>query len=269
VITVRELLSQIAQLLERREADWLVAEALDCNRFDLYLRMDQPLESPEVERIKSWLERRQKHEPLSYLSGRVLFDGNRLTVNRHVLIPRPETELMVELVAKAIQGLDLNGKVLWDLCCGSGCIAVALKRRFPQLHVVGVDLSAEALQVARQNGADLEIQWIQGDLLSPLSGQKAHIVVSNPPYVSEGEWAQLAPTVRDFEPRQALVAGPTGLEFYQRFARELPSHLLPGSRVMLELGAGQGEAVQALFAGKGSLESDYSGIQRFFSLVWE
>ncbi len=265
--TIREVLQEAEKQLTRREADWLVAEALGCKRFDLYMRMDQPLEAPELQRIKGWIERRVRHEPLAYLTGQVTFDGQMVMVNRHVLIPRPETELLVELMAKELEGKALDGKVLWDVCCGSGYIGIALKRRFPQLRVVGSDLSPEALEVARQNSRDVE--WVQGDLLEPFKGQKADFVVCNPPYVTEGEWAELEPTVRDYEPRMALVGGPTGLEFYERLARELPSYLNPGAKVWLELGMGQGDAVQALFGGKGKLERDYAGIQRFFSLEIE
>jgi len=139
------------------------------------------------------------------------------------------------------------------LCCGSGCIAIALKKTFPDLTVYASDLSKEALTLAARNAAanGVQIQMLEGDLLAPFAGQKAHYVVSNPPYVSEEEYSQLDREVKDFEPKLALLAGTTGLEIYERLARELPAHLFPHAQVWFEIGYRQGEACRRSFGKEG------------------
>lgn len=247
------------------EAEWLVAGFLGRKRLDLYLEPERPMEEAELERLRVLLERRGKREPLQYLLGQVEFLGCTLEVNSHVLIPRPETEILADRIVKSVGG----PAVLWDLCTGSGCLGIAIKKHRPELTVVLSDLSPEALAVAKRNAErnGVEVELRHGDLLAPFDGQRANYIVCNPPYVSEGEFRALEPEVREFEPKMALVSGPTGLEFYERLARELPKHLEPGGQVWLEMGP---PGLKELFSGgEMRVENDFSGHNRFFSLKFK
>lgn len=256
----------------RREAEDLMAFILESRRLDLYLQFERPITEKELTALREVLKRRAKGEPFSYITGKVAFFGVNCKVTPAVLIPRPETELLVEKVIRTLEPLDLTGKVLWDVCCGSGCIGLALKKRFPQLHVVLSDYSKEALEVARQNatelGSGLEVEFLQGDLFAPFSGKNCDFFISNPPYISEAEYGRLSREVLN-EPKMALVSGPRGTEFYSRIAQELSTYLSPGGRGWLEIGTGQGALVKNIFESKGwpcRFECDYAGHDRFFFL---
>ena len=280
--TILEVLTLSKNYLEqrgiqnpRRQAEELLSDALGIKRMDLYLEFERPLTESELNICRQRLARRGKGEPLQYIHGEVLFFDCVIKVDPHVLIPRQETEILVDKIALELADQTLEGKTLWDLCCGSGCIGIALKKRFPTLNVRLSDISAEALQLAKQNAqlnqVDVEIR--KGDLLQPFKGEKAHFVVCNPPYVSEVDYAALEAEVRDHEPRMALVAGPKGTEFYQRLAHELPDYLYPSGKIWLEIGHGQGESVKNLFNASHwrhhRIEEDWAGLERFFSLEIE
>ncbi len=249
----------------RRTAEELLAHCLQMKRLDLYMAFDRPLQEQELTALRPLVKRCAEQEPVEYVLGTVEFAGCKLTVNRNVLIPRPETELLVEWVKKR-----KTGRVLWDVCTGSGALGIALKKMFPDLHVVLTDISAEALALAEQNARanGVEVELLQGDLLAPLKGRKADMIVCNPPYLSDAEFPQTDLSVRNFEPKQALVAGPQGTEFYERLAAALPDHA--PSRVFFEIGATQGPAVSKIFSGpfwtKTFLERDWAGHDRFFFL---
>jgi len=250
----------------RRASEEVIADALGVRRLDLYLQFDRPLTEKELHPLREVIARRAEHEPTAYIAGKVSFGGVELQVDSSVLIPRPETEILVETIAETLQGLPLDGKVLWDMCCGSGCIGLALKNRFPQLTVALSDISSEALSTAQKNSAPYNISFKKGDLFTPFLGEMCDFFVCNPPYVTEKEFCQLDPEVKDWEPRLALVAGPTGLEFYARIARELRDYLRPGGKAWLELGSGQGSAVKDLFAAQnwqGEILPDWAGHDRF------
>lgn len=256
MIAVAELLAKAIQFLgERREAEELLAHVLRCKRLELYLQFDRPVDEAEVAAFRELVRRRKGGEPIGYLIGEVEFYGAKIRVDRRVLIPRAETELLVDLVAKKRP----EGTVV-DLCTGSGCIAIALKMRFPKLRVVGVDLSEEALEVARENGIrnGVEVEWRQGDFLEAVKGETVDWLVSNPPYVTEGEWAALDRSVRDFEPKMALVGG---LTFYERLKAWK-------GKFFVEMGADQGPDVQKMFPGS-VLHRDWTGRDRFISLECE
>ncbi|MFC2049177.1 peptide chain release factor N(5)-glutamine methyltransferase [Chlamydiota bacterium] len=249
----------------RRSAEEVIADALSMKRLDLYLQFDRPLTESELPALRSAIQRRAHHEPTAYIAGKVTFAGIELKVDKSVLIPRPETEIMVETIAQTLQGISLEDKILWDMCCGSGCIGLALKARFPKLTVVLSDIRPEALKTAQLNSQN-DIQFKQGDLFTPFAGESCDFFVCNPPYISEEEFSQLTPEVREWEPKRALVSGPTGLECYVRIAKELRSHLKPGGLAWLEIGSGQGKAVQALFESQGwrcRIELDWAGHDRF------
>jgi release factor glutamine methyltransferase len=249
----------------RREAEEVIADTLGLKRLDLYLQFDRPLHESELPLLRLAIQRRSNREPAAYISGVVSFAGLELKVNSDVLIPRPETEILVEKIAQTLATLPLENKILWDLCCGSGCIGLALKKRFPHLQVILSDLSEKALAVAKEN-ASFGVDFKQGDLFEPFEGMKCDFFVCNPPYVTESEYQTLTPEVHQ-EPKMALVSGPSGLEFYVRIAKELKKYLNNGGLAWLEIGAGQGESVKSLFENEGwrcHYTADWSGHDRFF-----
>ena len=256
----------------RRQAEELLAHALLLKKIDLYLQYDRPIEEKELALFREFIRRKSKQEPLEYILGSTDFYRCTIQVDRSVLIPRPETEILVDLLSKKWKAMDLSGKVLWDLCCGSGCIGIALKKAFPSLTVVLSDLSPEALALAMRNARlnDVEVECRQGDLLSPFSGEMADYVTCNPPYVSQSEYVSLSPSVLDFEPKMALVGGRTGCEFYEKLAIGLPSYLKPGGQVFFEIGSTQGNALKDIFSrgpwASFELNKDWSGLDRFFFL---
>ena len=259
----------------RRQAEDLVADALAIKRLDLYLRFDQPLSVEEMDRCRSFLQRRGTREPQQYINGSVAFLDCMISVNPHVLIPRQETEILADRIAKTLEKEDLEGKTFLDLCCGSGCIGISLKKRFPQLSVILSDISTDALAVAKENAKnnDVEVNFLQGDLLSPLAEKKVDYLVCNPPYLTTKEFLEAEPEVQLFEPRHALVGGDSGLEFYARLAKELKKYLMGRAKVWLELGSTQGDAVNKIFENenwnKFSVEKDWAGHDRFFFLEIE
>lgn len=281
--TILEILNLSTDYLTRKgiaqprlQAEELVSQSLNIKRMDLYIQFDRPLVDEELAKCRAWLQRRGQGEPLQYIHGQVEFFDCMIKVTPAVLIPRQETEILVDKIAKILtQKTSLKGKVLWDLCCGSGCMGIALKKRFPELTVCLSDISPEALAIAIENinSNAVEVELLEGDLLLPFKDRSSDFIVCNPPYISEKEFSSLDVEVRVHEPRQALVSGESGLEFYERLARELPSHLNHGSKVWFEIGTNQGEAVQKLFQGafwkKSWVENDWSGHERFFSLEIE
>ena len=269
--SVQEVLQLSTQFLAakniaspRRLVEELLAHLLRCKRIDIYMQFDRPIDERELATLRAWVMRVANHEPVEYVTGEVDFYGCKIKVDARVLIPRVETELLVDFAAKKISGEE----VLWDLCTGSGYIGIALKKKFPKLAVAISDISLDALTLAQENAAQnkVEIEAVLGDLLTPFRGRKADVIVCNPPYVSAKEFVDLDSSVRDFEPKLALVGGATGLEFYERLARELPAHLNPGGKIFLEIGAAQGASVKNIFNGEGTLLKDLSGKDRFFFL---
>lgn len=275
--SVSEILQLSSQFLEskkidrsRRMAEDLLAHVLKCKRIDLYLSYDRPLVESELSLMRELVKRASTQEPIEYLMGEVDFFGCKIGVDKRVLIPRPETEIFVDLIVKKIGFAE--EKVVWDVCTGSGCVGIALKKKLPQLQVSLSDLSAGALQLASQNSQknEVEVEICQGDLLAPFAGRKADIVVCNPPYVTISEYFGLDSSVRDFEPKGALVGGERGTEFYERLEKELPSVLNGRALVFFEIGSGQGESLKEIFSApiwaSKQVHLDWSGKERFFFL---
>lgn len=256
----------------RRQAEELISDVLEMPRLHLYMEFDRPLTESELEICRQRLARRGKGEPLQYIKGEMEFYGCRIFLNKDVLIPRQETEILVDRIANQLEKEDLQNKCLWDICCGSGCMGIALKKKFPQLKVTVSDISPEALIVAKKNALanQVEVEFVQGDLLQPFEGRKTNYLVCNPPYIAEYEIPSLETEVRDFEPRRALVSGPTGLEFYARLASEMKGFLMSAAKAWFEIGSTQGTAIYEIFqkAGWGTckVEKDWSGQDRFFFL---
>jgi release factor glutamine methyltransferase len=250
----------------RHLAEEIIADALGMKRLDLYLQFDRPLTEEELASLRRVVMRGAQQEPLAYIAGCVDFAGVKLKVDRSVLIPRPETEILVETVVLTLQALPLEGKVLWDMCCGSGCIGIALKARFPLLKVVLSDVSEAALETARLNAQGADITFKQGDLFAPFVEEMCDFFVCNPPYISECEFAHLPATVRKWEPSQALLAGPTGLEYYEQIACCLRSYLNLQGLAWLEIGRGQGTSVANIFNSQGwhcQITPDWAEHDRF------
>jgi release factor glutamine methyltransferase len=271
-------LSQRGVERARREAEEVIADVLGIKRLDLYLQFERPMESLELGKLREAIKRRASRIPVAYIAGHVSFLGARFIVSPDVLIPRPETEILVEKIAqqleKAARGAAASmdsffqTKTLWDMCCGSGCIGLSLKARFPTLNVILSDLSEEALAIAQEN-ARYPVTFLQGDLFTPFTGRQCDYFVCNPPYVSEKDYLSLTEEVKK-EPKMALVSGASGYEFYIRIARELKKHLKIGGLGWLELGTGQGEKVKKIFELEGwscHYEADWAGHDRFLYIL--
>jgi release factor glutamine methyltransferase len=275
-VTVLEVIQRSTGFLAKRgvesprlNVELLLAHLLRLPRMGLYLNHGRELTPVELEAMRELVRRRGAREPLQHIVGSTSFCGLELTVTRHVLVPRPETELLAELgweflnaecgvcsaeleikeansVEAALQPNSL------DFGTGSGCLAIALAVKCPSAQVIALDVSPEAIEVARRNAAshqvEARIKFIAGDGFAVLDqGAKFNLIVSNPPYISSAEIATLDPEVRDHDPRLALDGGADGLDFYRRQAREAGAFLLPGGRIMVELGDGQAAAVKSLF----------------------
>ncbi|ADI38063.1 peptide chain release factor N(5)-glutamine methyltransferase [Waddlia chondrophila] len=254
----------------RKEAATIIGDALGMKPLELYMQHDRPLTDSELKRCREAIARRVKGEPNQYIRGIVDFFDCVLTVDKRVLIPRMETEILVDKIVKELENEDLKGKTLWDVCTGSGCIGIAIKKKFPELEVALSDLSADALEAASENAVKngVDVRIVKGDLLEPFKGERADFIVSNPPYIREEEFSTLAVEVKNFEPKMALVSGETGLEIYRRFNEELPGFLKAGGRIWMEIGMGQGEDIVKIFSGENWenvwFEQDWSQLDRFF-----
>ncbi len=236
----------------RLEAEWLLCAALGLDRVGLYVNFEKPLLPQELAAFRGTVGRRARREPLQYILGSQEFMGMEFRVTPAVLIPRYDTETLVH---EAINRAGDAVRVL-DMGTGSGCIAVVLAKLMPDAQVVAVDCSPEALAVARGN-ADangVKVRFISGSLFHPLSGERFDLIVSNPPYIATGDLAGLQPEVREFEPMGALDGGRDGLDFYRLIIPAAPEQLNPGGWLMVEVGAGQAEAVQGMFAAARFLE---------------
>ena len=244
----------------------LACHALGWTREQWVLRVQDPLSPEQLAAIDALISRRASREPLAYITGEREFYGLTFKVTPAVLIPRHETEHLVEA---ALTPPLARGQLL-DIGTGSGCIAVALAKALPEAQVWATDLSGEALAVARENAArhGVMVLFGQGDLLAPLPpGLCFDVIVSNPPYIARTETPSLEPEVKDFEPGMALFdTEDDGLGFYRRLAREATARLVLGGRLLVEVGMGQAEAVAALWrqAGLGdvTIVPDYAGIGR-------
>ena len=257
--TLGETIAEARRLLEQagiesagQEAFWIVEYVLRLPAHHVFTDRDRLLSPAELAAARGLVERRVGREPLQYILGTQEFCGLEFNVNQAVLIPRPETELLVEYVAQRIPAE--RQAVIVDVCTGSGCIAVAIARQRPRARMIATDLSNPSLAVAKENAirhaVDERITWLEGDLLGALAGQELEghvdVIVSNPPYIAEADWATLQPEVRLFEPRGALVAGPQGTEFHERLLQESGRYLSPGGALIMEIGAGQARAMRRI-----------------------
>jgi release factor glutamine methyltransferase len=326
-VTVLEVIQKSADFLSRKsvdsprlQAELLLAHVLKLPRMKLYLNFERKLVPAEEDAMREFVKRRGQREPLQHIVGSTSFCGYEIAVNRNVLVPRPETEMLAELGWEFLNGLkggtsnvqrstsnakttlsrptgegeasnvvrgsspaegtdgqsQVDGKIsALDFGTGSGCIAIALAAKCPLAQVTALDISAEALGMAKQNatqnGVGERIIFLQGDGFAalgdlrsdaPRSGLKFDLIISNPPYIPAAEVATLQAEVRDFDPRGALDGGADGLDFYRSLAAQAPAFLKPGGTIMLEFGDGQVEAIGQIFAEQKwiveSVKEDYS-----------
>ena len=255
-MTVLEAIQRSSEFLARKgvesarlNAELLLAHVLSIPRMRLYLDFERMLGEPEVNGLRALVIRRSQREPLQHILGQTSFCGLDFKVTKDVLVPRPETELLAEQAWEFLASAGEAPRV-FDYGTGSGCLAVTLAVRSSSAHVIAVDMSAAALEVARDNsrthGVAERIEFIEGDGLSRLTPGLA-LIVGNPPYIPSAEIAGLAPEVRDFDPRMALDGGNDGLDHYRGLAERSRGFLTPGGKVMLEFGDGQGTNIQRIF----------------------
>lgn len=241
----------------RLDAELMLAQALNTSRADLYAEPDRSLEPPATREFGEMVRRRVRREPVAYILGRAHFRELELIVDHRVLIPRPETELLVELAQ--------DGQRVLDVGTGSGAIALAIANERKGVRVTGIDSSPEAVEVARANAArsGLQVEFLIADLIV---GGPYDLIVSNPPYVRESEWQSLQPEISLYEPEDALIAGPDGLDIIRALIPAAAEVLVRGGVLGVEVGQGQSRSVEALFerAGFSHVEAirDLAGIPR-------
>ena len=250
----------------RFDVECLIAHALKIDRLKVYLQFDRPLVPAELTLIREYLKRRALHEPIQYILGVREFFGHSFKVGPGVLIPRPETEQLVELAIEYLKGIPEENRLVLDLGTGSGCIAISLAKAIP-CWVWAVDISDKALGIARENADNLGvnvIQWRLGSWFSALKDEdlpQFQLILSNPPYIPLGEKAQLEEQVRDFEPNEALFGGESGLEAYESLAVSLTQKLKIGGIALLELHADGLSKVLPLFERTGLKGVAYPDLQ--------
>jgi release factor glutamine methyltransferase len=248
----------------------LLSFCLKRDRLEFLKNPEMQISKSQQADFKKLVARRIKCEPVAYITGHKEFWSFTLEVNQDVLIPRPDTEIIVEEALNICRTQDFNKPRILDIGTGSGAIALALAKELPQAKIVATDISAAALALARKNALTLglknQIDFRQGNLFE-LVGGIFDIIVSNPPYIANQEYQELPPGVKDYEPRQALWAGQTGVEFYEKLIYQSKNHLKENGWLLLEIGAKQGKIVRNMMEAAGVYDSidvraDYAGMPR-------
>ena len=279
---MKDLIKRATQFLQesaikepRLQAEEILSSVLGIPRLSLNLFFDRELTETEIQTFRRRLLLRSLHLPIQRIEKSVSFFGIDIDLTDDVLIPRQETEILADHIARCLQGQSLEGKEFWDVCTGSGCLGLSIKKRFPELNVTLSDISSRALDQAKHNAKinDLSVDFLEGDMLIPFLGKKADFIVCNPPYISSFEFTSLDPEVRLFDPKQALVSGSTGLEGYFVLSEQLPLVLNSSGKVFFEIGWNQGEELMKLFSAPfwraQRVIKDWSSHDRFFFLEIE
>ena len=251
----------------RLEIEWLLCALLDCNRIDIYLRFEEPLSKQQLKKLKTWISRRIKKEPLQYITGSCDFYGRDFIVNPNVLIPRPETERLIDI---ALNRLDNSSELrILEVGTGSGCIAVTLGLEIPNSYIYAVDISPNALEVAninKQRQKAENVNFLEMDILKFIPDETFDCLISNPPYIPKEELKVLMKDVKDYEPLIALTDNSDGLIFYKKFADIASNIIKPGGYIILEVGLkDHPKLVSRLFSELGyetQLEKDFNGDDR-------
>ncbi|HEX3721066.1 MAG TPA: peptide chain release factor N(5)-glutamine methyltransferase [Verrucomicrobiae bacterium] len=275
MLSILDVIQRSADFLAKRgvasprlQVELLLAHALKMPRMKLYLNFERVLSEAELDALRALVQRRGQREPLQYIVGSTSFCGIEVGLNPSVLIPRPETELLAERAWVFLNQL-ADAPIALDLCAGSGCLAIALAVNAPKSRVHAVEISGEALALARENAAKhgAQIEFHEGDFFSAAPPDlRCDVIVSNPPYIPSSRIEALEPEVRDYEPRLALDGGADGQDFYRKIAAQGRGFLRPEGRVMLELDEDGAEATRKIFVNEGweveALEKDYNGQAR-------
>lgn len=280
--TIRRVIAWAADDLKKRgmpsprlDVEVLLGHVLKVDRIALIVDADRPLSKEELAAYRARHMRRRVGEPTAYLLGAREFYGRSFRVDKRVLIPRPDTEALIEVALERTRPLSLSARVL-DLCTGSGCVAITLARERPTMSVTGADISPGALTVARENATRLgavTLGLAQSDLFQAFdpARRKFDLITANPPYIADAEIPTLAVDIHKFEPRLALAGGADGLDLVRRILVEAPPFLAPGGVLAMEIGAGQSPEVMRLFAEAGfegiEARRDYGGHERVVSGV--
>jgi release factor glutamine methyltransferase len=255
----------------RLDAEVLLSHVLGMDRLHLYVRFDQPLLPEELAAFRAMVLRRAAREPVAYILGCKEFMGLEFFVSPDVLVPRPDTELLVEACETRLQEM-LEASIL-EIGPGSGAVVISLLKRQPQWQAAAVELSPQAAAIVRKNAkrheVETRLQLYEGDLFAPVAGRQFDAVVSNPPYIPEADLEGLQPEVHR-EPRMALAGGVDGLDFYRRLVQEGGGYVRPGGWLLLEVGIGQAKEVAQLGMRSGwqvdAILPDYAGIERVVAL---
>jgi release factor glutamine methyltransferase len=262
----------------RLDAEVLLAETLGVDRVGLYTHFDQPLHPEELARFKKLIQRRLQREPVAYIIGKREFWSLTFKVTPDVLIPRPETEILIAEALKVVSAVARTGRNfrILEIGTGSGAISITLAKECPSASLVATDLSAKALAIAQENASRLgvggRIQFLRGDLFAPLEKESTfELIITNPPYIAEDDFSSLPPEVRNFEPRLALDGGKDGLAFFRKVLPRVGEFLSPGGWFLAEIGAGQEEKIRQIAEGNPGLASgafvpDLAGIERVFKV---
>lgn len=278
MLTILNAVNLSAEYLEKkgiedpkRNAELLLCKILNCNRLFLYLNFDRPLTEDETNTYRELIKRRAAREPLQYITGKVEFYGLELIVNNSVLIPRPETEILVEIIIKENKE---TGKKILDIGTGSGNIAIALAVNLPDAEITSIDKCSDALSVAEQNSilnnCKDRIRFLHKDIFADIPADREYdIIVSNPPYVSKTDFDDLQPELRIYEPRTALSDESDGLSFYKRIIEMSGELLADKGKIYFEMGQGQCLKVKELLLEYGysdlKVTKDYQKIERVIS----
>jgi len=273
-VTVLEAIQKSTEFLAKKgvesprlQIELLLAHLLKLPRMKLYLNFERVLTPAETDALRELVKRRGRREPLQHITGSISFCGLEIAVNRHALVPRPETELLAEAGWQLLSTLNLQPSTVLDFGTGTGCIAIALAVKCPQAIIMATDISAEALALAKENAVRHnvagQIRFLQGDGFTIFPTDASFdLIVSNPPYIPSAEIATLQPEVRDFDPCAALDGGVDGLDFYRRLAVEAKSFLKPNGKIMLEFGDGQDRTIRNIFEAEKwiveAVKEDYS-----------
>jgi release factor glutamine methyltransferase len=273
-VTVLEAIQKSADFLGKKnvesprlQVELLLAHLLKMPRMKLYLNFERVLSVSETNALRELVKRRGQREPLQHIVGSTSFCGYEIAVSRHALIPRPETELLAESGWQFLSTLNTQPLTALDYGTGTGCIAIALAAKCPNAKIFALDVSPDALVLAKQNATANKvaerIEFFQGDGFAALTmGKQFDLLISNPPYISSAEIETLQPEVRDFDPRSALDGGADGLNFYRKLAAEAKSFLKPDGKIMLEFGDGQAAAIKTIFENEKwiveAVQEDYS-----------
>ena len=234
----------------RLSAELILCHVLKMQRIELYMHFEKRIDQTKLTELRSYVKRAAEHEPIAYLVGLTEFYSMEIKVSNATLIPRPETELLVERAIEYLRSLD-KPRYFCDLCTGSGCIAIAVANGVSGSEVLATDISKDALEIASDNitfhNQTEQIKLLCGDLFDPikkeLNNKQFDLIISNPPYIAEDEYESLDKNVKDFEPKTALIAGAEGLDFYKRIIDESPNYLKPNAKLMMEIGYKQGKPI--------------------------